>query len=415
MVLLIRHRMRTMKYLNSTLITILLSLCIPIYVCAEVVFEDDFSGYVGWLSESTYDTSVVADPVFWVTTDTTAHEWHSYRQGANANQIGGEVFSVVDDNCHSGSGCLKYNVENTSATWNGGGVASYLGGSDNSTTGYNELYISAWVKFDSSYVIPSTGFQQKLFRVYFGKDADVEGSDISSTTSVDGFKFPATYVDFIGNGYIRPRIYQFPPNPSEDPAWVDIASDDGANIDISSMKTWQRFMYHITLNTAGSYDGSLELYIGDTLVAELQNIMLVDTSSEGDISENLINTIVLPDNYYKAADGLSSDSEFGVYIDDVVVSTTYIGPDYTISGSTTNGLCGSNDGGTFTSLASGDTDNCSVGTVTSFTGTGPWSWDCVADTTDSCSASLSSPPSSTTPLRAGSMTLRAGSTPIITE
>jgi len=56
-----------------------------------------------------------------------------------------------------------------------------------------------------------------------------------------------------------------------------------------------------------------------------------------------------------------------------------------------NGVCGSNDGATLASLTSGDADNCSVGAVDSFSGTGPWTWDCLGTdggTDDSCSASL---------------------------
>jgi hypothetical protein len=59
-----------------------------------------------------------------------------------------------------------------------------------------------------------------------------------------------------------------------------------------------------------------------------------------------------------------------------------------------NGACGSNDGATLSSLTSGNTNNCSAGTVADFSGTGPWTWNCDGangGTDDSCSASLASP------------------------
>jgi hypothetical protein len=60
--------------------------------------------------------------------------------------------------------------------------------------------------------------------------------------------------------------------------------------------------------------------------------------------------------------------------------------------STINGACGSNSGATLSSLASGDANNCSTGTVTSFTGSGPWSWTCAGSgggsSSSTCSASL---------------------------
>lgn len=56
-----------------------------------------------------------------------------------------------------------------------------------------------------------------------------------------------------------------------------------------------------------------------------------------------------------------------------------------------NGVCGDNDGATLSSLTSGDADNCSVGSVSGFSGSGPWSWTCLGSgggDNDSCSASL---------------------------
>lgn len=59
-----------------------------------------------------------------------------------------------------------------------------------------------------------------------------------------------------------------------------------------------------------------------------------------------------------------------------------------------NGACGSNSGATLSSLTSGDTNNCSAGTVSGFTGSGPWTWTCEgingSDVDDPCSASLTS-------------------------
>jgi len=62
-----------------------------------------------------------------------------------------------------------------------------------------------------------------------------------------------------------------------------------------------------------------------------------------------------------------------------------------------NGVCGSNDGDTLDSLTSGDADNCSIGDVSSFSGTGPWTWTCDGTdggSDDSCSATLYAIPAS---------------------
>lgn len=61
-----------------------------------------------------------------------------------------------------------------------------------------------------------------------------------------------------------------------------------------------------------------------------------------------------------------------------------------------NGVCGANDGGTFDTLRSFTDGNCTAGTVSNFSGTGPWTWVCagINDGTSSgtCSASKTSAP-----------------------
>lgn len=48
----------------------------------------------------------------------------------------------------------------------------------------------------------------------------------------------------------------------------------------------------------------------------------------------------------------------------------------TFAATPVNGTCGSANGGAFTSLTSSDPNLCSAGTVSGFTGSGPWSWTC---------------------------------------
>lgn len=78
-----------------------------------------------------------------------------------------------------------------------------------------------------------------------------------------------------------------------------------------------------------------------------------------------------------------------------------------------NGACGTNHGATLSSLTSGDANNCSAGTVSGFTGTGPWSWTCAGlndgDNSGTCSASLASTPSGGMRISTGSMRIRQGS------
>ncbi len=79
---------------------------------------------------------------------------------------------------------------------------------------------------------------------------------------------------------------------------------------------------------------------------------------------------------------------------------------YTLGGGTgggttptpVNGACGSASGQSFTSLTSGSANLCSAGTISSFAGSGPWTWGCngsgggTSTSSTACTASLTSAP-----------------------
>lgn len=87
-----------------------------------------------------------------------------------------------------------------------------------------------------------------------------------------------------------------------------------------------------------------------------------------------------------------------------------------ISPTPINGSCGSNNGATLSSLTSGNTNNCSTGNVSGFTGTGPWSWTCAGlnggDNSGTCSASLAASVGGMRISIGATMRISAGSTPI---
>jgi hypothetical protein len=66
----------------------------------------------------------------------------------------------------------------------------------------------------------------------------------------------------------------------------------------------------------------------------------------------------------------------------------------TYTSNAVNGQCGSASGGTYSSLTATSPGLCGAGTVTSFSGTGPWTWYCAGanggSTSSQCSANLSS-------------------------
>lgn len=96
--------------------------------------------------------------------------------------------------------------------------------------------------------------------------------------------------------------------------------------------------------------------------------------------------------YFNAGSFSASESTY-FKLSHLEIDDSYIGPPTGFVTGLVNGVCGSNDGATLSSLTSGDPDNCSVGSVSSFSGTGPWTWDCLGaggGSNDNCSASLQS-------------------------
>lgn len=73
----------------------------------------------------------------------------------------------------------------------------------------------------------------------------------------------------------------------------------------------------------------------------------------------------------------------------------------TFSANPIDGACGSASGGTFTSLTSSDPNLCSAGTVTGFSGNGPWSWTCAGSNGGSNSSTCSAGKSYTVTASAG--------------
>jgi subtilase family serine protease len=87
-------------------------------------------------------------------------------------------------------------------------------------------------------------------------------------------------------------------------------------------------------------------------------------------------------------------------------------------GQTINGVCGSDNGGTFASLSSTDPNLCSAGTVSAFTGNGPWTWSCAGSnggsTVTTCAASVQSLTAPTIALAFSPASVAVGGTSTLT-
>jgi hypothetical protein len=186
-------------------------------------------------------------------------------------------------------------------------------------------------------------------------------------------------------------------------------------------------------NSSGPYTFSNNVVINSNSFSDAYNYWLRGDATTVTLSDNLTNTtatnLIDPDDDYKLIESQSAyvgsrgwqfsdgstplDGSFVPTCEDGVWSLCLTLEDCEADppggwwdtaneeclaeepGSPVNGACGSNDGATLSSLTSGNSNNCANGTtVDNFTGTGPWTWDCVGlngGTTEyDCEASLAS-------------------------
>lgn len=202
---------------------------------------------------------------------------------------------------------------------------------------------------------------------------------------------------------------------------------------------WHQLDFRIKMNTyvgggVWNSDGIIEYSYDGTLVYQQTTMRWVQSGTDGEIGWNIVDiggntqnlfadNAVMGQTYHPGDTikyggynwtcltelvfsldndpGLNTDSKWRkdsiisdepieqwYALDNIVVSTTPIPADYVIGGAT-NGTCGTSNNQYLSSIPT--TNLCATGTVSSVSGSGPWSWTCVGSnggTTASCSASL---------------------------
>ena len=307
-------------------------------------------------------------------------------------------------------------------------------GDGNATSGYQEIYFFYRAYFPSGY-FPSGLVYEKLGNIGHGFTGPLEWNGLSgSACNGDGesCRMPYGITSFVPQAEysshqlrLRSADYYTGTYPYEDEAtsyymtegeWISfeyhIALDNGT-ADSDDIEVWAYGsegtatlvfsdtgvrLHNLSASTGHGFNwffiggnqdagGTLTYYVDDIIIDDARIGPTYFSMLSG---SQLYCTDADSDGYYVSGSCASFGSDpGGTYILQSSASgvdcddTTY---DPTNSCETNDGLCGTNDGGYFTTLTSGDANNCTNGTVTSFTGTGPWSWSCVADTTDNCTA-----------------------------
>lgn len=358
--LVFKNHKKTLK-MRKILLIVVLSIFSPSLCISAVIFSDGYDSVPsGWVCNDTLPTGYVS------TSGCDSNTYDSTTHYAGEITSGGRT-------------------GNSLKLWRRNGIwGNYIGYLNKTLTsaefanGYKELFVRWYMKIPPDWSF-SAG-EMKFNRFYTGTSA--------------GDKSGSWRIGWVGN-YLQ---FYRPDAPSGSNMFYSQRTVTQMGLNDGN---WHSIEFHMRLNSAaGSQDGGFTFYVDG--VEEAVRIKYGEENIFGawgyDVgaATNEYFTSTLPPAIGNLTGGAETytfptNGWYAIEFDDYVVSTTYIGTVGNLSPS--NGSCGSNDGGTFVNLTSGDTNNCSAGSVSGFTGTGPWYWTCTGSNggaDDNCSAEVTS-------------------------
>lgn len=301
---------------------------------AEILFQDNFDNSPDWQSNQTVNKSVSGGyDISWTmtrsdtcTTNCPPQGWTSYRASSSlwTDDRGKDTYVLNSAGARGGSGKgITYNVEVSGdyGTWSGGSLDIWLG-----QTGYKELYVRYYLKFDPSWQWTnpdnSANSQLKLIRISTFNDNIWTSSTNPHQYFSEGLNKPVFFPDWYYNRSYPPTVLF----NSERFAPLYTVGNDKT---VSSAKwpndgDWHCYEFHVKMNSApGVADGIWGVYIDGALVAESTT---VQWKMEGSNTTYNWNWLMFIDNITNASAPRENHVEMPIYMDDVVVSTEYIGP-----------------------------------------------------------------------------------------
>ena len=305
---------------------------------AEILFQDNFDNSPDWQSNQTvsksvsggYDISFSMTRSDTCTTNCPPQGWTSYRAASSqwTDDRGKDTYILNSDGARGGSGKgITYNVEVTGnyGTWSGGSLDIWLG-----EAGYKELYVRYYLKFDSSWKWTNPGstehHSQKLARISTFND------NIWTTTyNPQGFgsisvNWPASIIEIYYNSvYSGNDPAHYEQQVRRAPDYEALMPVGDYNALILSDGQWHCYEFQVKMNSApGVADGEWRFYRdGEEKISRNDVIW----KKEGSDMTHDWNWIMLLDNVTNASAPLNDHVEMSMYMDDVVISTSYIGPD----------------------------------------------------------------------------------------
>ena len=300
---------------------------------AEILFQDNFDNSPDWQSNQTvnksqpggYDINFGMTRADKCTTHCPPKGWTSYRAASShwTDTRGKDTYILSSEGARGGKGKgITYNVEVSGdyGSWSGGSLDIWLG-----EAGYPEIYIRYYLKFASNWKWTndsnSVHCQQKLMRIStFNDDIWTSSYDPQAFGSIS-VNWPVLYPDWYYNASYPP--VQMTMAVRKAPNYATDADVRVTNAKWPTDSDWHCYEFRVKMNSApGVADGEWQVWIDGISVGERTDVMW---KQEGSNTTHNWNWVMLLDNITNASATLDSHTEMQLYMDDVVISTSYIG------------------------------------------------------------------------------------------
>jgi hypothetical protein len=309
-----------------------------------VIFEDNFDDQPDWQSQQTVHKSVGGSDIAFAATyfETCSTYcppggWTSYRAPSSqwTDDRRRDTFIIDSTAARGGSGKgVTYNIESTNdyGEWSGGSLDLWLG-----ADGYDELYIGMWIKFTDEWLYSTTergehGLE-KLMRISTFNDDIATTTENPQAFGGSYINYPVWYPDWYYNvsydkAYFTSATRSAPNYGNADQAYSSVLFPSNSSNAAQGDDQWHHYEFRVKMNSAnGVADGEYQFWLDGVSQLSESDIMWKESGS----NTTGWNWLMFMDNVSVSPYAEDEYKEMSIYMDDVVVSTDYIGTAYVIS------------------------------------------------------------------------------------
>lgn len=339
-----------MKYAVNVITLVLFALLLPTLSTGAILFEDNFDNHADW------SPSQVNQNDCWGSSCTSQPTgYYGYHLQATVYSNTKHNTLNIDSTNHRGASGKALTVYQESAIDKGTAyfVSDGLLMIPLASNGYDEVYVRFFVKFQTSpawqwMVNQSNSPQWKFFRIShydYSSNRPISFGPLTTDTH-----YPLTIVDIAkynrGSADAELRIaarytnQYYPDRPvylGDDSfdVYIPPANYGGTGAEWYDSGqpgdgSWHCYEFYVKLNSAqGVADGKYKIWYDGNLVLNETNLMWWDPGTK---PKQKWNMVMLGGNSNNHWTDSSAQAEQWYAIDDLVISTTYIGPNYVIGG-----------------------------------------------------------------------------------